>query len=132
MIGEASGAAVADSLKLHVEVVDREVIAELVKYEDGLDRDTFALGALRLGVLAIRQAKGELDAQTVRQEGERLIAAVRAVLHEHSAKVTGEVAASLKGYFDPASGLLPQRLESLVKRDGDLDALLGRHLAGDG
>jgi hypothetical protein len=35
-------------------------------------------------VLALRQAGGELDAQTIRQEGERLVREVTQVLAEHT------------------------------------------------
>ena len=62
MVGETSGAAMADSLKLHFEVVDPEVIAELVKY--GLSRET-GLRALTLApaeMLGVDKRAGSLDA----------------------------------------------------------------------
>lgn len=37
----------------------------------------------------------------------------------------------MKGYFDPISGQLTQRLNRLVRRDGELDELLHRHLGED-
>ena len=49
------------SLFVGLEVVDPELVAELEKYPEGTPREKYALGALRLGALAIRQASGELD-----------------------------------------------------------------------
>ena len=61
------------SLPLELTVRDTEVIAELWSREEGRERDDFALDALRLGVLAIRQARGQIDSRAVRNEGERLV-----------------------------------------------------------
>jgi hypothetical protein len=120
-----------NAVKLWLEVTDAEVATELVRYEQGADRDGFALGALRLGVLALRQVRGELDAHVVRHEGERLLAEIRTVLVEHATRVAGEITGALKVYLDPASGSLPVRLERLVKADGDLESLLRAHLGGE-
>src|SRR2546425_6545468 len=100
-----------DPLKLHLEVVDPETVGELCRHDEGPDREAFALRALRLGVLTLRQARGELDAQTIRQEGERLVGEVNQVLAEHVVKLTGDVASSLRQFLDPQSGVLPQRLD---------------------
>ena len=35
-------------------------------------------------------------------------------------------------YFDPKGGEFPQRIDRLVRRDGELEALLSRHVNGDG
>jgi len=37
----------------------------------------------------------------------------------------------LKEYFDPKSGRLAERLGRLVKRDGELEQVLRRHVGGD-
>ena len=37
----------------------------------------------------------------------------------------------LGGYLDPASGSLPQRLERLTRRDGEIESLLSKHLDGE-
>ena len=51
------------------------------------------------------------------------------LLNEHSGGLTGEIASALKQYFDPQTGLLPQRIQSLIQNDGDLEKLLRSHLA---
>ena len=53
--------------------------------KDGPDREAFALSALRLGVLALRQATGAVDAASLRQEGERVLGSVRELLSGASA-----------------------------------------------
>lgn len=130
-MAESNGSGM-QALKLDLEVRDPEVVTELSKRQNGVDRNSYALAALRLGVLTFRGARGELDVHSVRQEGERLLTEVRSALQEHAARVVGEVANSLEQFLDPRTGLLPQRLENLVRRDGELDALLARHLSGDG
>ncbi len=119
-------------LKLYLEILDPDVVAEVSRWAEGSERDDYAASALRLGVLALRQARGELDAHTVRQEGERLLAQVKLVLNEHAKSVTGDIAGALRQYLDPSTGALPQRLERLTKTDGELDGLLTRHLGDNG
>ena len=50
------------SLLLELVVTDPEVITELWAKPEGRERDEYALGALRLGILALRQARGQIDA----------------------------------------------------------------------
>ncbi len=121
----------AEPIRLELVVRDPEIANELVQRTTGRERDDYAVSALRLGVLALRQASGALDSQTIQREGERLLGAVRALLVERTGQVTDGVTNLLGTYFDPKSGSLPQRLERLVKRDGELESLLTRHLDGD-
>ena len=71
------------SLLLELTVHDPEVIAELCAFAEGEARDEFALQALRLGVLALRQARGQLDAQLIRRETEHLLGSMRHRLGGH-------------------------------------------------
>src|SRR5438093_13140208 len=119
-------------LELALTVRDPETVVELWRRADGEPRDTFALSALRLGVLALRQAAGAVDSATVRHEGERLVSAVRELLTERSNQMMERLASSLKQYFDPTDGQLPQRLDRLVKRDGELETVLARHIGDNG
>lgn len=118
-------------LELTLTVSDPEVISELFAREDGDERDRFALSALRIGVLSLRQASGFVDAMMIREEGAQLLDSVRATLTEHATNCVGSIATSLKLYFDPESGQLEQRLGRLVKKDGEIDELLNRHLGGN-
>mgnify|MGYP001300223033 CR=1 FL=1 len=121
----------AQPLRLELLVSDPEVAHELAQRREGRERDDYASSALRLGVLALRQAIGALDAQTLQREGDRLLASVRELLVERTGHVTDGVTQLMTNYFDPKSGSLPQRLERLTRRDGELETLLARHLDGE-
>jgi hypothetical protein len=54
----------------------------LEKNPAGPDRERFALSALRLGVLALRQARGELDAGVVREAGQQILHDLETLLKE--------------------------------------------------
>src|SRR5262245_12384666 len=69
-----------DAIRLELWVRDPELAAALVAVSEGRRREEFALGALKIGVLALRQAQGRVDAEAVRNEGERLIANLAAQL----------------------------------------------------
>jgi hypothetical protein len=115
-----------EALSLDLTVTDPEVVAELCAKPEGHERDEYALGALRLGVLALRQARGQIDANTLRHEGERLLGDVQVALSEHRAGLDRTLVGTLKDYFDPESGRFSERVERLLKKDGDLETLLSR------
>jgi hypothetical protein len=121
-------------LEVHLDltVTDRETVSELLKYGVESARDDYALSALKVGVLAIRQACGVVDAQSIHQECQRFLDLVGKSLATHADSMTTNVGNLLGKYFDPASGELPQRIDRLVRRDGELESLLGKHLNGDG
>src|SRR5215472_3731690 len=88
LVGEAPPAepvkklrAVASSpVTLRLEVTDPEVLTELRQRGEGDEREQFALAALRIGVLALRSAAGQVDAATIREAGTVLVSEVRDVL----------------------------------------------------
>lgn len=121
----------ARAVHLVLLITDPEVAHALEQCDEGADRDAFARHALRIGVLALRQASGALDAQAIQRESERMLGSVREALSAHTTQTTSALAQLLGGYLDPSSGSLPQRLERLTKRDGELESLLSRHLDGE-
>jgi hypothetical protein len=76
----ARARASGQGLALHLEVTDPEVAAELKRRAEGEERERFALTALRVGVLALRSASGQVDATAIRQAGEELVARMRELL----------------------------------------------------
>jgi hypothetical protein len=115
-------------LVLSIRVTDPEVLAELGRRAAGAERDGYAAAALRVGVLALRSAGGTVDADAVRQAGDRLIGELRETLAERARNLTGELGVALTQYFDPRTGLLSQKLEHLVKDGGQIDTVLDRVL----
>lgn len=120
-----------DGLTLSLRVTDPEVATELLRHPDGPEREQYALSALRLGVLALRQANGSIDAERIRSEGERLVSEVRTTLGEHANTLGAKLSSAIAQYFDPQTGDLTQRLDRLVRKDGDLETVLARHLDGE-
>lgn len=70
----------AQSIPLTLVVTDRETVAELLQRNDGRERDEYALAALRIGVLSLKHARGQIDADAVRHEGEKLLEDLRKAL----------------------------------------------------
>ena len=114
------------SLPLELTVTDPEVVAELFAKQEGRERDEYALGALRLGVLALKQARGQIDANTLKREGEHLLGNVQLALSEHRTNLDRTLVGTLKDYFDPKDGRFNERVERLLKKDGELETLLSR------
>jgi len=118
-------------LSLHLNVTDPDVVGALSKVHESRERDQYAIAALKVGVLAIRQASGVIDSRTIHDECNQLLKTVGETLSLHSESVSTQIATLLGKYFDPAAGEFPQRLERLVRRDGELEMLLSKHLNGD-
>jgi hypothetical protein len=123
--------AVAPPVVLRLEVTDPEVLAELRRRGEDHERDEFALAALRIGVLALRSAAGQVDASTIREAGTELVSEVREVLSRRMTEMSERVAATLTQYLDPQSGALPQRLNALVRQDGELERIFRAQIGGD-
>lgn len=123
--------AATEPLTLTLTVTDADCLAELNARDAGPEREFFALSALRVGVLALRQAAGVVDRQAIRSEGDRLIESLRAALHSHYQKTTDDIGTLLEKYFDVNDGTLLQRLDRLVKKDGDLESVLAKYIDGD-
>jgi len=119
------------SLFLELEVDDAETVRALSAYPSGEARDEFALAALRIGVLALRHAGRSLDGDVIAKESTRLLESVRTQLDEHSRRVHEELKQGLQEYFDPKSGRFQERLERLVRRDGELEQILSRQIGSD-
>src|SRR5260370_22774763 len=66
---------------------ESEVAAAITAYPPGRQRDDYIRTAIKIGVLALQQAHGRIDAETVRNEGERLIAAMEARLAQYQTQL---------------------------------------------
>jgi len=117
-------------VRLALDVRDPEVVGELLRRPE-VERERYALQALRVGVLAIEAASGRIDAQAVGDAGAAVVAAMREALVGHSSQMIVGLSAELGRYFDPKSGAVPDRLRRFVAPGGELESLLARHFAGD-
>ena len=116
--------------RLEMLVDDPLIVPELLAHAPGVERDKFALTALRIGVLALKQAQGRLDADVIRGEGDRLLSTLEERLGAHQRSVQEQVAVTLREYFDPTSGRFNERVEQLVKSGGDLERALRSQIGG--
>lgn len=128
---EANSGEFPYSLILELTVHDADTISELCRYAEGEERDQFAVKALRIGVLALRQARGQIDVESVRRESERLLERMQNRLGEHSMLIQERLTGLLREYFDPQSGRFQERVDRLVKKDGELEQMLRRQIGGD-
>ncbi len=117
-------------LVLTLPIDDPELVVELSKYSGEAARNSFALSALRIGILALRQAQGQVDAETLRNEGSHLLSELKQELALRVTEIDTKIASSLKQYFDPQSGHFTERVERLIKKDGELERVL-REQVGD-
>jgi hypothetical protein len=115
---------------LTLTVSDPEVLAELQRH-DGDDREQYAQSALRIGVLALRTAAGQIDVASIREAGARLVGDLRELLSARAAEMTERLTSTLTQYLDPQSGALPQRMQAILREDGELDRLLRTHVGED-
>lgn len=120
-----------ESITLTLTITDSECLAELLARNEGADRNFFALSALRVGVLSLRQASGVIDRTGLRNEGDRLIGSLHAALKSHYEKTTSDIGGVLEKYFDVNDGALLQRLDRLVKKDGELETILSRNVGAE-
>ena len=104
-------------MNLSLVVTDQDTIAELSKQKDP---STFALAALKIGVLSLRHAGAQLDADLIKLEGDRVLQNMKVVLNNWHA----EAKATIKEYFDPEAGRLQERLTNLLKNGGDLEQVI--------
>ena len=114
----------AAGLRLELDVTEPECVDALASLPEGRMRNDFARQALRIGIIAMRQAQGRIDGETVRNEGERVIAALAGTLADYRAQTEALLQGTLKAYFDPGDGRFSERVERLVKQDGELERVM--------
>ena len=121
-------------IRLSMDITDPDLYAAIAKRQEP-KRSEFALAAMKVGVIAFRQAQGQVDAYQVRDAGERVIADMSAALERHRRETAQQVSDCIKQYFDPGNGLFTQRVRSLVGQGGEageLERLIRRQVEGDG
>lgn len=119
------------ALELVLRIDDPQVINSLETFPSTELRDRHAVTALRIGLLALEQARGRLDVDRLHNEAEHLLKSLATRLDQHVALVTDRVADTMKGYFDPQSGRFEERMRGLLGRDGELQRALDAAIGGD-
>lgn len=125
-VDPAAGAGYELSLRLR----DPEVIAELRAIADPRERAEHAVTALRIGLLAMRSARGQVDADAVRGQVDRMLIELRKGLEQHRDHLSLELGSALRSYFDPKDGRFEERVRALVKDDGELATVIRQQVEG--
>ena len=120
------------AIQLDICVTDPVCVRELVIKEQGRERDEYALSAMQIGVLSLKQAQGQIDADAVRREGERMLRELNLAFGNYKVQLHGDVTAVLREYFDPSNGRFQERLERLLQKDGELEQVMLRQVGSDG
>ena len=118
------------ALPLLLRVRDPELVQELAAIADPREREAVALAALRIGWLSLRTARGQVDAQAVRGEVERMLAELRSGLDAHRSHLQEQLGRALREYFDPDGGRFEERVRRLVHDDGELATVIRSQVAG--
>ena len=102
-----------NSTEFHLTISDPDLYAELSN-RDEPERSEFAMASRKIGIIAFRQAQGQVDAHQIRDAGERVIMDMSTALEKHQHSVIEQVGGCIKGYFDPNSGSFTQRVRGLL------------------
>ena len=103
--------------------VPEKIIATNVATRMEEQRTHLQLSKQRLD-LALKAARGTLDSDTVRIEGDRLMSELGSRLNAWRAGFEERVTGTLGLYFDPKGGLFMDRVDRLTKSDGELSTLM--------
>jgi len=116
-------------MNLNLTIDDPQVLHYL--QQAGPDRvEERAYAALRCGVIALGSVRGQVDAEKIRNEGERIIEGTQALLQAHAAQVEQATSSELARYLDPKTGALEASIAKL--REGSvahIDILNGAVMA---
>ena len=105
-----------NNMELHLRISDTDLCEELKKHEEGEERDAFAIQAMRIGIIAIRHAQGQIDVDKIQREGDRIIENTKSVLTK---------------YFNPNDGQFHQRIQQLIEENGELEQIIRKQIDGD-
>jgi len=128
LLNDTAQIAVGDALYLHLSVTDPDLVAALSEVQEGRERQEMALTALRIGILSLKAARGTVDGVAIRQEGDRLLETLDARLSTHREVLDEALGGTLRAYFDPASGAFTERVQRLLRQDGELATVIGHQV----
>ena len=110
-------AALPHSLELRLNVDEPSMVAQLCGVPEGRARQDLAFAALRIGLLAFDQARGQIDADMVAAEGRRLLERIGDLLGassgrcskgsaRHSGNISTRKADAWRSAYSVSSGVM--------------------------
>lgn len=118
-------------IQLELLVDDRDIIRALFEQPEGEPRNQFAIEAMKIGILALRHLSGQVSADLIQRESERLIKDMQQTLDGHMRMIHGRLGDALKEYFDPESGRFSDRVRRLCSQDGELSQIMKSFIDGE-
>lgn len=118
------------SIELQLSISDPDVVAELMRVSED-ERPKLALAAMRVGVLAMRNARGTIDVTAIRDEGRALMERLDQAVKAHQQDLENRLGHTLDKYLDPKQGTFSQKAEGLFGDSGALVAKLQEHISGE-
>jgi hypothetical protein len=118
-------------IALELVIEDREVIDALMAYNEGEERNQYAVEAMKIGILALRHVDGRASATLLRDEGDRFLGGLQKTLDGHKQTIQDQIESRLKEYFDPKDGRFADRVQRLVAQDGELSQLMKGFIDGE-
>jgi hypothetical protein len=113
-----------EPLYVHLAVSDPEVVLAASEFPEGRARTDFFQTAIKIGVLSLRAARGVVDGEAIRREGDQLMERLTERLNGWRDVMETNVSRTLIHYLDPKDGTFSNRLERLVQADGDLERVV--------
>jgi hypothetical protein len=120
-----------ETIELELCVKDRDVVTSLLEHAEGIEREEYALEALKIGVLALRRATSALDRDALQREMTQMLESLQERLNAHAELAKTRFDNTLQSYFDPESGHFSQRVSELISDNGRLAKLLRDSFDGD-
>jgi hypothetical protein len=117
-------AGVHTPLYFNLVISDPEVITAAKEYPEGRARADFIQTALKIGVLSLRAARGVVDGDTIRREGDSVLTQLSERLEGWRRNMEQQVTSNLTHYFDPKDGKFTERVNRLVTHDGELATVM--------
>ena len=123
-IDAAPPAAPHEPMYVHLAISDPEVLLAASEFPEGRARTDFIQMAIRIGVLSLRAARGVVDGEAIRKEGDQLMERLSERLNGWRDLLEANMSKTLVHYLDPKDGTFTGRLERLVHSDGELVSVM--------
>jgi hypothetical protein len=75
---------------------DRDVVTAINAHPEGRRRTDYIRSAIRIGILALQQAQGRIDTESVRNEGDRLISSLESRLAQYQDQLRSVLGGTLR------------------------------------
>lgn len=112
------------SHRISLDLYDPEVVHDILQRPEGPERDEYLRLALRIGVLSLRLAGGQVDEKKLREEGDRLVHNVQREIEDYLHPDRGRLRASLSSFVEGDRSVLAQTIAAKIGESSPIFKLL--------